>query len=326
MAGLAVSASPAHAALECGDTITTDRTLHRDLECELDGNGLRIDGDDVTLDLNGHTISNDPQDDGSGILVGQSDGVRVVGGKVRGFNIGVNVGESTDVTVKDVNIRRAKGSGLFAAFANHVRFLENTVRGPSANGVTTQDSTDHIKIAGNDLSGVGIAIDGDDHKVIGNEISSPVGDGIAVLGGGGTELERNGITDAEEGAGIALNPAAGEVRVDENTVGGAEFGGIVTSAGAGPATIVHNSGARRQLQRLLRRPHGRSRPARQPGQGLAGRRRHPRRGRRHADRGQPGDRERPARHRVELGERLRQRGEAKRHPPPVHAGIALLTD
>ncbi len=241
MAGLAVSASPAHAALECGDTITTDRTLHRDLECELDGNGLRIDGDDVTLDLNGHTISNDPQDDGSGILVGQSDGVRVVGGKVRGFNIGVNVGESTDVTVKDVNIRRAKGSGLFAAFANHVRFLENTVRGPSANGVTTQDSTDHIKIAGNDLSGVGIAIDGDDHKVIGNEISSPVGDGIAVLGGGGTELERNGITDAQEGAGIALNPGAGEVRVDENTVGGAEFGGIVTSAGAGPATIVHNA-------------------------------------------------------------------------------------
>ena len=29
--------------------------------------------------------------------------------------------------------------------------------------------------------------------------------------------------------------------MDENTVGGAEFGGIVTSAGAGPATIVHNT-------------------------------------------------------------------------------------
>jgi hypothetical protein len=44
--------------LECGDTITADTTLERDLTgCP--SNGIVIGADGVTLDLNGHTISGD---------------------------------------------------------------------------------------------------------------------------------------------------------------------------------------------------------------------------------------------------------------------------
>src|SRR6187397_2115134 len=42
--------------IACGDTITADTTLDRDLTgCR--SNGLVIGADDITLDLNGHTIS-----------------------------------------------------------------------------------------------------------------------------------------------------------------------------------------------------------------------------------------------------------------------------
>ena len=44
--------------LSCGDTVTVDTTLDSDLiGCR--SNGLVIGADNITLDLNGHTISGD---------------------------------------------------------------------------------------------------------------------------------------------------------------------------------------------------------------------------------------------------------------------------
>src|SRR5215211_5576782 len=43
---------------KCGDTITTDTTVHRNL-VDCPNNGIIIGADNVTLDLNGHTISGD---------------------------------------------------------------------------------------------------------------------------------------------------------------------------------------------------------------------------------------------------------------------------
>ena len=56
--GVAVGASdgPANAApLACGETITGDTTLHADL-IDCPNGGIVIGGDDITLNLNGHTI------------------------------------------------------------------------------------------------------------------------------------------------------------------------------------------------------------------------------------------------------------------------------
>src|SRR5438034_9521531 len=46
------------APLSCGDKITTDTTLHKDL-VNCPHNGIIIGADDITLDLNGHTIDGD---------------------------------------------------------------------------------------------------------------------------------------------------------------------------------------------------------------------------------------------------------------------------
>ena len=87
------------AGLECGDTITADTTLDRDLTgCP--SNGLVIGADDITLDLNGHTISGDgkpvrrcPRGSSATSESSNDDhaGVTVRNGSVRGFAIGVLV-------------------------------------------------------------------------------------------------------------------------------------------------------------------------------------------------------------------------------------------
>src|SRR3954463_14789092 len=92
---MALGAQTAAAAvqqLSCGDTITTDTTLHKDLvNCPT--NGIVIGADNVTLDLNGHTIDGDgtltpgPECPDTefcdvGVLNDGHDGVTVVHGSV----------------------------------------------------------------------------------------------------------------------------------------------------------------------------------------------------------------------------------------------------
>ena len=79
------SASP----VSCGDTITTDTKLHADL-LNCPGDGIFIGADNITLDLNGHTIDGDgdsttagcgPQEDCDlGVASIDHDGVTVVHG------------------------------------------------------------------------------------------------------------------------------------------------------------------------------------------------------------------------------------------------------
>src|SRR4051794_9201688 len=55
---LASSGAEAASNVGCGDTITTDATLHRNLT-DCPNNGTIIGADNITLDLNYHTIDSD---------------------------------------------------------------------------------------------------------------------------------------------------------------------------------------------------------------------------------------------------------------------------
>ena len=100
--------------------------------------------------MNGHTISAAPQADSSALQVETSVNVKVVDGKLRGFNIGLNVANSEDVTSRASTSGRRRG-GVYVIGANHVRLLNGAVRGPSVTGMDIQNTTDHVKIAGNEL-------------------------------------------------------------------------------------------------------------------------------------------------------------------------------
>ena len=85
--------------VRCGDTITADTTLDSDL-LDCPNNGIVIGADDITLDLNGHTIDGDgdpfepcPKDEPCdiGVLNEGHDGVTIKGGTVTDFGLGVVV-------------------------------------------------------------------------------------------------------------------------------------------------------------------------------------------------------------------------------------------
>ena len=100
--------------LECGDTITADTTLDRDLT-NCPSNGIMIGADDITLDLNGHSISGDGkpvrrcprrQPCDIGVFNDRHNGVTVRNGSLRGFAVGVLLGGVRDNRLEELSSSR----------------------------------------------------------------------------------------------------------------------------------------------------------------------------------------------------------------------------
>jgi parallel beta-helix repeat protein len=164
----------------CGDTITADATLHHNL-VNCPNNGILIGADNVTLDLNYHTIDGDgratPGCDSQqefcdeGIVDDGHDGVAIVNGSVRQFDIGadvigarhahvvgisasmnraigIRVFESTRSLVEDSSGSdtggRGIGTGLFLVGSHHVRVLHNSFRRNGDEGIFVASATHNL--------------------------------------------------------------------------------------------------------------------------------------------------------------------------------------
>src|SRR3954447_6880094 len=98
--------------VSCGDTITADTTLHHDL-VNCPNNGIIIGADDITFDLNGHTIDGDGTEAvgcnrrkefcDEGLPNFGHDGVTVMHGSVRDFAVGPEVAKARHVRLLDIS-------------------------------------------------------------------------------------------------------------------------------------------------------------------------------------------------------------------------------
>ena len=100
---------------KCGDTITADMTLHRNL-VNCPNNGIVIGADNITLDLNYHTIDGDGRSTHGcnpdtefcdvGVANFGHDGVTVVHGSLRQFGGGVDFGDVRHNRLLDISASR----------------------------------------------------------------------------------------------------------------------------------------------------------------------------------------------------------------------------
>jgi Periplasmic copper-binding protein (NosD) len=86
----------------CGSTISSDVELTADITCE--GDGIRVGGDNLTVNLNGFTLrGSGVESDTTGIIVDGASGVIINGpGMVTGFGTGVAYTAASGGAMKDV--------------------------------------------------------------------------------------------------------------------------------------------------------------------------------------------------------------------------------
>jgi Right handed beta helix region len=221
--------------VQCGDTITQDTTLDSDL-IDCPGDGLLIGADNVTLDLNGHTIDGADTLGSRGVTSEGFSGITLENGVIREFSswaaslLGDAVTvrrvhfidgylEVTNATIEE-NVFEGSDSGLQVTFGNGSRIDRNTVVGGYIDAFEGRGT----RITRNTIVGGGIVVGNDDQI----ERNTLRGGGIVVPGDaeggqpGGSRIAYNKITGgiAPYGGGIFLRLTGRNVVVGNELVGG----------------------------------------------------------------------------------------------------------
>ena len=206
--------------LDCGDTITTDTKLHRDL-VNCPNNGIVIGADNITLDLNGHTI------DGNGELTEDcapdeicdvgvvNDGhtrVTVTGGSVRQFAEGVLLLGAGHNRLGHLSVSGNFLRGILIVESSHTRIEGSAI---TRNGLTTDQAglvlfTSHNnRIERNRLSSNGdiglFSVDDTNDNRIANNTFADNPEAAILIGGNGNQLTGNRLLRNGDGIGIAGN-------------------------------------------------------------------------------------------------------------------------
>ena len=217
--GSVVSAAPSIARLgpACGDTITTDTTLIADL-VDCPSNGLVIGADDITLDLNGHTIDGDGalvdpcEDETCDVGVDNGAGysnVTVVGGTVKEFGFGIRVGGGDDNRLSRLTVTDNILAGILVFESTHLRVEHNAV---TRNGLDTDFSgiaafamADGVLVRNRvaDNGDIGLFAEGiDGNRIVGNTFSGNPEAGL-LFEGSGNVVSRNRLIGGADGIVLA---------------------------------------------------------------------------------------------------------------------------
>jgi parallel beta-helix repeat protein len=203
--GSGASAQAAKAVhVDCGDTITADTRLANDL-LDCPGIGVVIGADDITLDLNGHTIDGDGLADVEGVSNIGHDGVAIEGGSIRDFVEGVAVLFADDSSVRDLALSQLRHVGVFVSDSTNIRVKKTSIVDVAFSGIFLTRSRD-IDVERNVVrqSGGGIAARlSNELRITDNIASDNDNEGILLFDDSAdADVERNSASG--NGAGIVV--------------------------------------------------------------------------------------------------------------------------
>ena len=245
--GVAVAAlayaAPASGALECGDGVSKDRKLTKNLTCPASTTALTITADKVTLDLNGHTISGGGMDS-YGVLVDGVNRATVTNGTIRSFDYGVRAIDSSKLTLSNLDVRNAPVNGVRIQQVNGATLTKNDIRNSGGDNVNVHQADD-IEVRNNHLVAGGLnMIDGSGYVAAGNRIIETNGVGIGARAGIGitdaTDMQVTGnyIEDSSS-SGIGVGSAF-TLRIANNEIKGGASAGISLVGNASGTKILDN--------------------------------------------------------------------------------------
>jgi large repetitive protein len=229
--GAVAIATPAEAKkLSCGDVITKDTVLSKNLKnCPNDG--IVIGDDNVTLDLDGHTIDGTGGD--AGVHVDNHTGVTVRHGTVQQFGDGVLVDNGSGAVLVSRITALRNVDGVTVADSGDVR-VEKVLAKANVDAGIRLDSADGNRVSANDVSlgnnfGINL-VDSDGNRILDNSARANATAGIRLETSSSNRLERN--TAKANFPGIQ-QVSGNDNRYVRNVAVGNAFEGIRIEAGDG---------------------------------------------------------------------------------------------
>jgi parallel beta-helix repeat protein len=218
-----VCATGQAAAQGCGATITTNTTLTHDLT-DCSGNGIVIGADDITLDLNGHTIDGEVAfGSGSGVKNSGFDGVTIENGTIQEFHFaGVELTDAANNHVRGLDLQSMFFQGIFVEGSSAGTLVEDNRA--DALGIAISIDASNLRVernvaTGNAEGGSGkvgpLAVFGDDNRIEGNNVrlvnvdgaGTGVGEGSLVVGGDRNQIVGNTANDGDHNGIVVASDA-----------------------------------------------------------------------------------------------------------------------
>lgn len=123
----------------CGLTISTNFTLEKDLVgCA--GDGIVVTGDNLTIDLDGHSILGLRKERTAGIRLSGVSGVTIENGTVASFERGIYLTNTKDVIVDRVAVNANRYEGLMAYQSSAVSVVDSSFANNTRAAIWIYDS------------------------------------------------------------------------------------------------------------------------------------------------------------------------------------------
>jgi len=227
-------ARPAVGTLHCGDTVKASVKLANDL-VGCTGSGLIAGADNITIDLNGHTISgtDKPTPGTGGVQIDKHANVKILNGTITGFHFsGVGVTNARGTVLSNLTVRKIGSgckqgdvcAGIALMNATGTRITDsidsNQVQAFQANGIDVDGSPDTL-IQGTRVdrnTGAGISVfQSPRSRFVGNELAGNKQEGLQVNSSSDSTVVSGNRAMANGTAGIAAG-ASSKLSVVGNTV------------------------------------------------------------------------------------------------------------